>query len=30
VMQRGSPIVVLDPKGFWYFTPTGIFFPPGY
>jgi RHS repeat-associated protein len=30
VMQRGSPIVVLDPKGFWYFTPMGIFFPPGY
>jgi hypothetical protein len=30
VMRRNSLNVVLDPKGFWYFTPTAIFFPPGY
>jgi len=27
VMQRGMPIVVLDPKGFWYFTLEAIEFP---
>lgn len=28
VMQRGMPVVVLDPNGFWYFTSEGVMHPP--
>jgi RHS repeat-associated protein len=30
VMARDMPVTVLDPKGFWHFTPTATFFPEGY